>query len=61
MVAVWLSMPMIASGQTSGPSRVSKVHTTFAKRSRLIWWQMPLPGGTTLKPLNAFCAQRRKV
>ena len=26
--------------------------------SRLTWWTMPMPGGTTRKPSNAPCAQR---
>ena len=36
------------------------VHTTCARYSRLTWWQMPVPGGTTRKLSNAFWPQRRK-
>jgi hypothetical protein len=30
------------------------VHTVCARYSRLTWWQMPVPGGTTEKFENAF-------
>ena len=30
-----------------------------ARYSRLTWWTMPVPGGTTRRSLNAVCAQRR--
>jgi hypothetical protein len=29
--------------------------------SRLTWWQMPVPGGTTRKLSNAFWPQRRNL
>ena len=40
------------------PSRVV-VHTTRARYSRLIWWQMPLPGGT-MRRLSKACAPQRR-
>ena len=35
------------------PSSSSRATTTFARYSRLTWWTMPVPGGTTRSPLNA--------
>ncbi len=35
--------------------------TTSARNSRLTWWTMPVPGGTTRKSANACCAQRRSA
>ena len=35
------------------------VHTDCARYSRLTWWQMPVPGGTTRKLLKAPAPQRR--
>ena len=35
------------------------VHTVCARYSRLTWWQMPVPGGTTRKLLKAPAPQRR--
>src|SRR5450631_2188600 len=38
---------------------VLRLHTTRDKYSRLTWWQMPVPGGTTLKLSNERCAHFR--
>jgi hypothetical protein len=35
--------------------------TTRARYSRLTWWQMPVPGGTTRKFSKELWPQRRKV
>ena len=56
IIVVCESVPTSVSGNAT-PSRSS---TTRARYSRFTWWQMPVPGGTTLKPLSAFCPQRRK-
>jgi hypothetical protein len=32
----------------------SSVQTVWARYSRLTWWQMPVPGGTTRKFENAL-------
>jgi hypothetical protein len=37
------------------------VNTTRARYSQLIWWTMPVPGGTTLKSANACWPQRRNA
>jgi hypothetical protein len=37
------------------------VQTAWAMYSRFTWWQMPAPGGTTVKFSNASCPQRRKA
>ena len=34
--------------------------TTFDKYSRFTWWQIPVPGGTILKLLNACCPHFKK-
>ena len=36
------------------------VHTVCARYSRLTWWQMPVPGGTTEKLENACWPHFRK-
>ena len=41
------------------PSGSALVHTVCARNSRLTWWQMPVPGGTTRKLSNAIAPQRR--
>ena len=40
--------------------RPRSVQTVWARYSRLTWWQMPVPGGTTRKLLKADEPQRRK-
>ena len=35
--------------------------TTLAKYSKLTWWQIPVPGGTTLKLLKAFWPHLRNA
>ena len=35
------------------------IQTTFDKYSRFTWWQIPVPGGTILKLLNACCPHFR--
>jgi hypothetical protein len=37
----------------SGNRTPSRRWTPAARYSRLTWWQMPIPGGTMLKPSNA--------
>ena len=37
------------------------VHTVRARYSRLTWWQMPVPGGTTRKLSKARWPHLRKV
>ncbi len=44
-IVVWLSVPTKVSGYMTP----SLLHTTCAKYSRFTWWQIPVPGGTTLK------------
>ena len=39
----------------------SFTNTVLPRYSRLTWWQMPVPGGTTRKFLNASWPQRRKT
>jgi len=36
-------------------------NTTRDRYSRLTWWQMPVPGGTTRYPSKACWAQRRSL
>ena len=55
-MVVWESVPTRVSGKAR-PSSVA--NTTRARYSRLTWWQMPVPGGTTRKPSKACWAQRR--
>ena len=47
-IVVCESVPTSVSGNAT-PSRSS---TTRARYSRFTWWQMPVPGGTTLKSVN---------
>src|SRR5271154_4628038 len=37
------------------------VHTVCDRYSRLTWWQMPVPGGTTRKSSNERCEQQKKT
>ena len=55
------SVPTTVSGYARVTPRCSRAKTTRARYSRLIWWTMPVPGGTTLKFRNAFCPQRRNA
>ncbi len=58
-IGVWESVPRTVSGRASGrPSAPGVVRTTSESFSRLIWWMMPLPGGTTFRSENACSAQR---
>ena len=61
IIVVCESVPMTVSGKTVSPSEVSRVVTTSARYSRLTWWTMPAPGGTSRKFLKAFWAHRRKL
>ena len=56
-IVVCESVPTSVSGNAT-PSRSS---TTRARYSRFTWWQMPVPGGTTLKSLNERWPQRRNA
>ena len=48
-IGVWESVPTSVSGKAT-PSRSC---TTRDRFSRLIWWQMPMLGGTTRSDSNA--------
>ena len=56
-IVVCESVPTSVSGNAL-PSRAS---TTRARYSRLTWWTIPVPGGTTLKSAKAPWPQRRKA
>ena len=56
-IVVCESVPTSVSGKAC-PFRVS---TTRARYSRLTWWTIPVPGGTTLKSANAPWPQRRNA
>lgn len=59
-MVVWLSVPTRLSGKARvSPSRLS-VMTTLARYSRLTWWTMPVPGGTTRKFFRAPWAHLRR-
>ena len=45
--------------EPQSPFKSSAVHTHCAIYSRLTWWQMPVPGGTTLKLSNAVAPHLR--
>ena len=48
--------------RVSQKARPSSVANTRRERySRLTWWQMPVPGGTSRKPSNAPWDQRNRV
>jgi hypothetical protein len=49
IIVVWESVPTSVSGYHT-PSFSS---TPRARYSRLTWWTIPIPGGTTWKPLKA--------
>ena len=55
-IVVWESVP--DQGVAVGAPVVGVAKTTRARYSRLTWWQMPVPGGTTRKPSKACWAQR---
>ncbi len=57
IMVVCESVPTTVSGNAT-PSRTV---TTWPRCSRFTWWQIPAPGGTTRRPSNACCAQRRSV
>ena len=57
-MVVWESVPTRVSGIRRRCPSSSRTWTTFARYSRFTWWQMPIPGGTTLKLLKACWAQR---
>ena len=58
-MVVWLSVPTQVSGKACSSLPAGLVHTDCARYSRLTWWQMPVPGGTTRKLLKAPAPQRR--
>ena len=58
-MVVWLSVPTTVSGMATVRPPSSSVHTVRARYSRLTWWQMPVPGGTTRKLRKADWPQRR--
>ena len=55
------SVPTSESGYatTTPAAEPGSVNTTLARYSRLTWWQMPVPGGTTFMLANACWPQRR--
>ena len=59
IIVVCESVPTSVSGKATGPSRRPASRTTVARYSRLTWWTMPVPGGTTRRSRKAVCAQRR--
>ncbi len=62
IMVVCESVPTSVSGKAvSVPSGSGRAVTTSARYSRLTWWTMPVPGGTTRKLANAPCAQRRRA
>jgi hypothetical protein len=64
-MVVWLSVPTSVSGKATWTLLPfvcsSALHTVRARYSRLTWWQMPVPGGTTRKLSNAIWPHFRKV
>ena len=58
-MVVWESVPTQVSGYARTVPSTSRVITTRARFSMLTWCTMPIPGGTTLKSLNAVWPQRR--
>ena len=54
-IVVWLSVPTRVSGKRYFSPLNSSVQTTLDKYSKFTWWQIPVPGGTILKLLNACC------
>ena len=54
-IGVCESVPTTVSGNKM-PSSVGVLSlTTWDKYSKFTWWQIPVPGGTTRKLLNALC------
>ena len=60
-MVVWLSVPTSVSGMAMVRLPSFSVHTVLARYSGLTWWQMPVPGGTTVKLVNALWPHLRKV
>ena len=58
IIVVWESVPTSVSGKAYP---LSPAMTTRARYSRLTWWQMPIPGGTTAKLSNAPWPHLRKA
>ena len=61
IMVVWLSSPTTVSGNATWRLPSAAVHTTWPRYSRLTWWQIPVPGGTTWKLSNAVAPQRRNA
>ncbi len=53
IIVVCESVPTSVSGNASVSPSTSRVWTTRARYSRLTWWTMPVPGGTTRRSRNA--------
>ena len=51
-MVVWESVPTSVSGKATVSPSTDLVATTLARYSRLTWWTMPVPGGTTRKFWN---------
>mmetsp|Transcript_56857 Transcript_56857/g.101466 ORF Transcript_56857/g.101466 Transcript_56857/m.101466 type:complete len:208 (+) Transcript_56857:2671-3294(+) len=56
-MVVWLSVPTKESGYKSP----LLLNTTLARYSTLIWWTIPLPGGTMVRPSKAVEPHLRKA
>ena len=54
-------VPTRVSGKASCRLPSGAVQTTWARYSRLTWWQIPVPGGTTRKSSKAAAPQRRNA
>ena len=61
IIVVCESVPNTLSGNACHSPSFWTVMTTRARFSRFTWCTMPVRGGTTLKLLNAFWPQRRKL
>ncbi len=59
IIVVCESVPTSVSGNAVSTPSFFSVETHVARYSRLTWWHMPVEGGTTLNPLNAFPAHLR--
>ena len=53
-------MPTNVSGNKYFSPSNSSDQTTFERYSKFTWWQIPVPGGTILKLLNACCPHFKK-
>ena len=59
IIVVCESVPTSESGYATFARLLVSRTPSVPRYSRFTWWQMPVPGGTTRKFLNAFWPQRR--